>query len=555
MALRLEAAGQRVIRIQQGTEFTRVESNLFQIRVNDFADYQTLSKTLQKEKKLPQTILHFWNVTSQEHASNEQTFQELQVYGFHSLMALIQGLNTVLGNTPVRILTVANGLHAVRPQERIIAEKATLLGATRVIPQENLGITCRAIDVVLPTGEITPTTPLVEQLFQESLAIEANDPLLAFRDAERLVQTYNPVTVPEVPASKLPFRQGGVYLITGGLGAVAPILAEYIGTTCKATVILMSRSEILPREQWQTWIDEHGEQDDTSLKLKRLLAVEEGGGRLVFMQGDVGDPAQVRQIVQQIHEQFGALHGVLHAAGVTNALSFKSTQEITPADYEMQVRPKVQGLYALEEVLQDYPPDFCLLFSSISVILGGITFSAYVAGNVFLDAFAQTRQQASFPWLSINWDTWEVKEHMHTVIGATVAEYSMQPAEACEVLTRVLAQRLPHVSISTGDLQARIKQWIELESLLGGADDESDGLRRGKGSAVPLSLKDYEQTIAEIWQQVLGLPQVGLYENFFDLGGNSLIGLHVISRLKKTFNMPIPAVALYEAPPVSALAR
>ena len=62
------------------------------------------------------------------------------------------------------------------------------------------------------------------------------------------------------------------------------------------------------------------------------------------MKGDVGDVEQMRQILQQIHERFGALHGVLHAAGVTNALSFKSTQAITPDDYNMQVRPKVDGL-------------------------------------------------------------------------------------------------------------------------------------------------------------------------------------------------------------------
>lgn len=557
LALRLEAAGQRVTRIRQGTEFARIRSNLFQIRPNEPADYLALCKALQKEKNVPQTILHCWNVISQEFASNVATFQKLQVYGFHSLMALVQGLNTVLGNTPVRILTVANGLYAVEEHETIIPEKSTLLGATRVIPQENLGITCRAIDVVLPTAEITQTTLLVEQLFQESLATEVNDSQLAFRTTERLVQTYESVTLPETPATKIPFRQGGVYLITGGMGGVGPVIAEHIGTTYKATIILMGRSEVLPRTQWQTWIDQHGGQDDTSLKLKRLIALEEGGGRLVFMQGDVGDIAQVRQVVEQIHARFGALHGILHAAGVTNALSFKSTQEITPVDYEMQVRPKVQGLYALEEVLQDYTLDFCLLFSSISVILGGITFSAYVAGNVFLDAFAQTRQQnVRFPWLCINWDTWDVKENMHGAIGATVAEYSMRPEEACEVLTRVLAHRIPRVIVSTGDLQARIKQWIELESLLAaGAEDEGDGKARGHVSAVHLSQKDFEKTISEIWQQVLGLPEVGLYDNFFDLGGNSLIGLQVISKLKKAFNLPIPAVALYEAPTVSALAR
>ncbi len=56
-------------------------------------------------------------------------------------------------------------------------------------------------------------------------------------------------------------------------------------------------------------------------------------------------------------------------------------------------------------------------------------------------------------------------------------------------------------------------------------------------------------------QDELGIAEVGLYDNFFDLGGNSLLGLQVIARLKKTFHMQIPAVALFEAPTVSALAK
>jgi len=557
LAQRLEEAGQRVVRIRQGNDFRRIDSHLFQIRPEDPADYRALCKDLHRERLLPESVLHFWNVAAQELATGAPTFQAVQVSGFHSLIALAQGLNTVLGNDRVRLLAFASGLHALSPAEQMVPEKATLLGACKVLPQENLGMACRAIDLVVPQGQNPDFSSLLDQLVEEALTPGVSDPLVAYRGGERLVQIYEPQPLPEVVSAHLPFRQGGVYLITGGLGGVGPVLAEYLGKTYQATVVLMSRSGLPAREQWQNWLAEHGPQDATSLKLTRLLALEEGGGRWVLMRGDVGDAAQVRQVVQSIEQRFGALHGVLHAAGVTDALSFKSTQDITPADYEMQVRPKVHGLYALEEVLQDYELDFCLLFSSIAVVLGGITFSAYVAGNVFLDAFVQARRRVSdFPWVSINWDTWEVRENMHGAIGATVAEYSMRPEEACEVLTRVLAARLAHVIISTGDLQARIRQWIELESLLASESEVADGASgKQAGGAVPLSLKEYEHTITQIWQQVLGLAEVGLYENFFDLGGNSLIGLQVISRLKKAFARPIAAVALYEAPTVSALAR
>src|SRR5205807_7466191 len=64
---------------------------------------------------------------------------------------------------------------------------------------------------------------------------------------------------------------------------------------------------------------------------------------------------------------------------------------------------------------------------------------------------------------------------------------------------------------------------------------------------------EYEQKITQVWQQVLGIEQVGLYDNFFDLGGNSLSALQVLARLKKTFHVQLPVVALFEAPTISAL--
>ncbi|MCA9940484.1 MAG: hypothetical protein KC418_17720, partial [Anaerolineales bacterium] len=66
---------------------------------------------------------------------------------------------------------------------------------------------------------------------------------------------------------------------------------------------------------------------------------------------------------------------------------------------------------------------------------------------------------------------------------------------------------------------------------------------------------EYEKRIAAIWEDVLGINQIGIHDNFFDLGGNSLIGLDVVARLQKEFQTQISPVALFEAPTINALAR
>ena len=64
-----------------------------------------------------------------------------------------------------------------------------------------------------------------------------------------------------------------------------------------------------------------------------------------------------------------------------------------------------------------------------------------------------------------------------------------------------------------------------------------------------------EQTLTEIWCGILGLEQVGTANNFFDLGGTSILGLQLISRIQKYFNSQIKAVLLYQYPTISGLAR
>lgn len=64
-----------------------------------------------------------------------------------------------------------------------------------------------------------------------------------------------------------------------------------------------------------------------------------------------------------------------------------------------------------------------------------------------------------------------------------------------------------------------------------------------------------EKTLAEIWSNVLGLEadQIGVYDNFFDIGGHSLLAIQILSRLRETFSEEFPLHYLFEAPTVAEL--
>jgi amino acid adenylation domain-containing protein len=73
------------------------------------------------------------------------------------------------------------------------------------------------------------------------------------------------------------------------------------------------------------------------------------------------------------------------------------------------------------------------------------------------------------------------------------------------------------------------------------------------GAAAPRS--KIEKLLAEIWAEVLGIDQVGIHDNFFDLGGHSLAASRVISRVIPLLKLDLPVRALFDAPTVARMAE
>lgn len=64
-----------------------------------------------------------------------------------------------------------------------------------------------------------------------------------------------------------------------------------------------------------------------------------------------------------------------------------------------------------------------------------------------------------------------------------------------------------------------------------------------------------EVALAEIWSQVLGVEQVGIHDNFFKLGGHSLLVTKLVLRVRETFQVELPLRSLFEMPTIASLAK
>ncbi|GAB4194986.1 MAG: hypothetical protein OHK0022_11400 [Roseiflexaceae bacterium] len=556
LARQLEQEGHRVVRVVADSRFTRRSSRLFGLRPAVREDYAALLESLELHGLSPQAVVHAWNLAAGLRFSpDEQGFRAALERGFGSLLALAQALGERDFEVPLALTVLTQTAQLVSGQERLAAEQAPLIGLCKVVTQEYEQIVCRSIDLALPPPGSPDEQTLAAQLAVE-LPSRARDPELAYRGGARLARSYRPERLepPALPqAARL--RPQGVYLITGGLGGIGPHLAAFLARSVQARIVLVGRSSLPGREEWPDCPDNH----PAAARIKQIQAIEALGAEVLALQADVADEAQMRAVVEQTIARFGALHGVIYAAGTSDGDAFGLLQEQQLDRLALHFGPKAYGLYVLERVTAALKLDFCVLFSSISSILGGLSFGGYVAANAFIDLFTQRHNQHSQNhWLCINWDTWRIKENAHGPLGATIAQYEMSPEEGVDAFQRALGYQGDWLINSTGDIQARIRQWILLETRQE-QNPASGGLNAHARPALEtpfvLPTGDYESRIAAILQQVLGIDQVGLHDNFFDLGGNSLNGLQVIARLKKEFKVQIPAVALFEAPTVSALAQ
>ncbi|MBV9790075.1 MAG: SDR family oxidoreductase [Chloroflexi bacterium] len=547
---RLTQAGQPVVQVRPGTEFAQIDAQSFQLRPGEAADYQSLVAALRGADLLPSHVLHLWPLESAESGDGIDRLAAAQGRGFYSLLFLTQALNSHLMTGSLQLTVLTNGMQQVADGEVPNADYAALPGLCTVIGQEYISVTCRSVDVLLPTdGDYAA---LAELALAETQA-GSGDLLVAYRDGQRLAQRFTSSPLASSPSI---VRPGGVYLITGGLGGVGLLLAEHLARSVQAKLVLLSRTGLPPRNEWSDWLETHSADNTTSDRIRKVQQLEALGGDVLVLPADVTDLAQMQAAIAEVRAQFGAINGVLHAAGISDPSSFGAIQRLVREQCEAHFQPKARGLYILEQALGDEPLDFCLLFSSLSAVLGGMGFAGYAAANSFMDVFAQRHNgKHAVKWLSVNWDAWRADESSSGKAGATLVQYEMLPAEGAQAFERVIAAR-GHTRIvnSTGDLHARIRQWVQLAALRSDDDDQPDAAQP-VATRSRLSTSDYEQRLIAIWRYVLGIQEVELHDNFFDLGGNSLNGLQVIAQIKKEFKVQIPAVALFEAPTISALAQ
>jgi len=361
----------------------------------------------------------------------EERFQHHAIRVFETLRELLAEKNGA--HILLQVMCPAQG------PEQVFA---ALAGFLHVASQEHPHLACQLVEI--DPGE----EDVVARLRESSCSLE--DTHVRYRHRKRWVQSWCALDG-DWQAAVSPWKDGGTYLITGGLGGLGLIFAREIAARTKdATLILVGRSPLL--------------QDGRVLEELRAL-----GARVEYRQVDVAAADQVNDLIRHIREHTGTragspgihgpLQGIIHAAGVhlDNRISKK-----TVAEFARVLAPKVAGTANLDRATRDLDLDFFVLFSSIAVAMGNPGQVDYATANAFMDAYAAWRNglvpigERHGRTLSINWPLWQegrmrADREIERLVKRRTGLVAMQTPVGIHALAQALAAGQDQVMVLHGD--------------------------------------------------------------------------------------------------------
>jgi NAD(P)-dependent dehydrogenase (short-subunit alcohol dehydrogenase family)/acyl carrier protein len=552
----LAAWEDKVVVVDSSDRFERIGPDHWMLDVKRSHNYKNLLRALLEEGNVPTRITHFLGLSPVQSGKSVSQF-----LGMHSVNAITQACMELGCSSTINVVT--NGIYSVTGHERIVAEKATVLGPCLVAPLEATSLHCRLIDVELDHNDRIDNR--TRAMIVEEVCHRSGQAIVALRSGYRWTVAYEPVRLDRI--RRQPLRRDGCYLITGGLGGIGFCFAQFLAKQAEQrTLVIMGRTELPEPEKWTRYVAESEVEDPIRKKLEQILSLRNDGLTVIYMSGDVARSEDVLRLSERLAERSLVLHGIFHAAGLPNSGEQPDERGIKPA-----MAAKVIGTRLLLDRFEPTRLDFVVLCSSVAAIAPLLGQSEYCAANAFLDAVAAEQRACGVNIIAVNWNAWqsvgmafahamslpeELRERQLMYLSLGIS-----PEDAPILFERVLVAPLAQIVVTPVEFGSVIRGTEALNAAIAGPR-EAIPLEQSQTIAVRPSVQatylapsgDLEEGLVEIWQKLFAIAPIGVNDNFFDLGGHSLLATQLVYNISSTFQVELRLRDMLEHPTISSLA-
>ncbi len=361
-----------------------------------------------------------------ENWNSEDCLEYAQKYGVAALLRLVKLLasHPRISSKPV-LKIVVNKTYPVFQGDEIYPLFAGLTGMSKSIAKEYLNWNVSCIDI--SNGQPEEVLGIVKE------PAHKNGEDIALRNGRRYLRMIEPLKMEAPNYTNL--RKGGVYMIVGGAGGIGLTFAGYLAEKYSACIALVGRSEL------------------SNIQRDKIASIKAKGSNVIYLKADVTDLGNMKEAIQRVKKEVGAINGVFHSAIVLKDSTINNMDETVLNEV---LAPKVKGSLVLNKALEDEKLDFLVFFSSAQSFMGNAGQGNYAAACTFKDSYAHYMNSVSnYPVKIINWGYWGsvgvVASDNYRKKLAEKGLLSIEPAEGCEAFEAFLANPLNQVVILKAD--------------------------------------------------------------------------------------------------------
>lgn len=557
---KLANLNKKVIQVELGDHFRKISDEEYIVGSSQ-EDYDKLIRAV--NGSTISRIYHFSSMNYDKEISEINDLKAELNRGVFSVFWLTRAMLNNGKNEKTEIYLISDLVNEVTFGEKHInPNAAALFGLGSVISEEYPKFRVRCIDIDENTS--------AQDILSES---EANEHfyLAAYRDGNRFVEEFREAETAELTGKEVKIKGNGVYLITGGLGGIGLEIGKFLSQKNKVKLCLISRSKLPDVEKWDE-ILEKAENKKLCRSIAGIKAIEAAGSEVVAYSADISNMEKIDFILKDIRQKFQKIDGIIHCAGIAgDGFLIRKAASV----FESVLSPKIYGAWILDNLTKKDQLDFFVLFSSISSIFGAEGQGDYAAANAYLDSYAAYRNKSGRRTLSINWPQWKETgmavdfgvsdtglfkgltnytaiKALDELLGSSVSK--IIPAElnydviasSVNVLPMAVSENIGKALAKINEKQSagkepRISDRSRFEVILSGTDN-------GDGTEI-------ERKLAEAWGNVLGVREIDVSDNFYDLGGDSVRATRLLKELEKDFEGVIDISDIFTYPTISDMSN
>jgi len=337
-------------------------------------------------------------------------------------------------------------------------------------------------------------------------------------------------------------RPDAAYLVTGGLGDLGLMTANWLADRGARHLILVGRSGLPPRA---------GENDvadpATRRRVAAIAALERRGVSVQTAAIDVGSADDVQALLARREADHAApIRGVVHGAGLAEG---QLLTDLEPDRVRRTVWPKIAGAQVLHNAFPPGRLDFLYLIASAGTVFGVPGQAAYAGGNAYLDALARARHHQGDNTVSLDWVAWEglgLGKDAQLVVSELerVGSRPINPAEASAAWEYVTRYDVAQVVMAP------------MQTAAAAAEDEQAAMPAMDWSALtPEEMQaELRSGVRAIVAEELRIPedQIDLDRPFAEMGLNSVMAISIRRRLEQFVGVELSATMLFNHPTIES---